>query len=405
MSTSRETPATDTLPLSERVRRIGVSATMAAGERAQRLRRQGIEVLDLGPGQPDFETPDAIREAGIRAIREGKTVYTPAAGVQELRGALAEHYRLREGVEYQAEETIVTSGGKQGLYNAIMALIDPGDDVLIPTPYWVSFPEQVRLAGGRCVYVDTRAEDAFALTAEAVEAALTPRTRMVVVNTPSNPSGAVVPRAEMEKLARLALERGFWLLFDECYASLVYEGSEHVTPLALGKEAKEVTILCGSASKSYAMTGWRIGWVAAPRRVVDSMTKLQGHSTSNATSISQYAALEAITGDQQPVRDMLAVFAERRAHVVPRLRALPGVECVEPRGAFYAFPDVSALFGDQAGDSVDLASLLIDRAHVVTVPGVAFGRDGYLRLSYAASLDVLDEALARLEKTFAELLG
>lgn len=404
MSTS-PTTGTDRAPLSERVRAIGVSATMAAGDRAAQLRAEGHRVLDLGPGQPDFDTPVHIREAGMRAIRDGHTVYTPAAGIPELRDAVAQYYGDREGVEYLPEETMVTCGGKQGLYNAIQSLVDPGDEVVVPTPFWVSFPEQVALAGGRCVYLDTRAEDGFALRADAVAEVLTPRTKIVVVNTPANPSGAVIPAAELEQLARMALEHGFWILFDECYAALVYEGAAHRTPLALGPEAKKVTILCGSASKAYAMTGWRLGWVAAPRPLIGAMTRLQGHTTSNATSISQYAALEALTGDQTPVREMLATFTERRARVIPQLRALPGVSCVEPRGAFYAFPDVSEVLGSKLETSAELAAWLVDEVHVVTVPGSAFGREGHLRLSYAASKEVLDEAVERLDAGLARLAG
>jgi aspartate aminotransferase len=287
----------------------------------------------------------------------------------------------------------------------MLALVEEGDEVVVPTPYWVSFPEQVKLAGARPVFVDTREEDGFALRAAAVEETLTERTRLVVVNSPSNPSGAVMDSAELAALARLAIERGFFLLFDECYAALVYEGAEHLTPLVLGPEAKAVTLICGSCSKSYAMTGWRIGWVAGPRPVIDSLARLQGHSTSNATSISQYAALAALTGDQEPVRRMLATFAARRARVLPRLRALPGVSCVEPRGAFYAFPNIESLLGGDVADSAELAAHLVDACQVVTVPGAAFGREGYLRLSYATSSEILDEALDRLDVVCADLLG
>lgn len=405
MSTSSRTDPVEPPRLSGRVGAIGASATMAAGERAQRLRSRGHRVLDLGPGQPDFDTPAAIREAGIRAIREGRTVYTAAAGIPELRAAVADMYTRREEVAYIAEETIITCGGKHGLHEAIFALLQEGDEAVIPTPYWVSFPEHVKLAGGRPVFVDTREDNAFALRAADVEAALTERTRMVIVNSPSNPSGAVIERDELEALVQLALERDIWLLFDECYAALVYEGAEHRTPLVAGPDAKRVTLVCGSCSKSYAMTGWRIGWVAGPRSVIDALGRLQSHTTSNPSSISQYAALEALTGDQEPVARMLATFAERRERVLPRLRALPGVTCVEPRGAFYAFPNVSSLLSETMPTSAELAAWLVERAHVVTVPGSAFGRDGYLRLSYATSMDVLDEAMDRLDQACAELLG
>jgi len=384
------------MKLSERVRQIGPSATLAASARATELRASGVDVLDLGPGQPDFDTPEHIREAGIRAIREGRTRYTAVAGIPELREAVADLYSRREGIVYRPEETMVTCGGKQGLFNIFTALLDPGDEVIIPTPYWVSFPEMVKLAGGVPVYVDTDEADGFALRAETILDACTERTRVVVLNTPSNPSGAVIGRSEMTDLARLALERDFYLLLDECYASLVYDGAEHVTPLAAGSEAKDVTIFCGSCSKSYAMTGWRIGYVAGPAELIKACSSLQGHSTSNASSISQYAALEALTGDQTPVRQMLTTFAERRDVVVPRIREIEGMTCVEPRGAFYAFPNVSGLLSDAMPTSADLASWLIDECHVVTVPGTAFGRDGHLRLSYATSMTVLEDALDRI---------
>lgn len=386
----------ETMRLSERVLQIAPSATLAASARATELRASGVDVLDLGPGQPDFDTPENIRKAGLRAIREGRTRYTAVAGIPELREAVADLYSRREGVIYRPEETMVTCGGKQGLFNIFTALLNPGDEVIIPTPYWVSFPEMVKLAGGVPVCVHTDEADGFALRAETILDACTDRTRVVVLNTPSNPSGAVIDRSEMMDLARLALERDFYLLVDECYASLVYEGAEHVTPLAAGSEAKDVTIFCGSCSKSYAMTGWRIGYVAGPAELIKACSSLQSHSTSNASSISQYAALEALTGDQTPVRQMLTTFAERRDIVIPRIREIEGMTCVEPRGAFYAFPNVSGLLSDATPTSADLATWLIDECHVVTVPGTAFGRDGHLRLSYATSMTVLEEALDRI---------
>ncbi len=393
----------DALRLSRTVSRIGASATLAASEKARQLRATGIDVLDLGPGQPDFDTPEPIRAAGIRAIREGRTRYTPAAGIPELREAVASLYSSRDGVPYRTDETMITAGGKQGLHNFFMSVLDPGDEVIIPTPYWVSIPEQVKLAGGEPITVDTDEADGFELRSETIAAACTERTRVIVLNTPSNPSGAVIDAAEMHKLAALALERGVLLLVDECYAALVYEGTEHVTPLSFGAEAKEITVICGSCSKSYAMTGWRIGYLAGPREIIAACVRLQGHTTSNPASVSQYAALEAMTGDQTPVRQMLATFAERRDRVLPRIRALPGVECVEPKGAFYAFPNVSSLLSEQLPTSAELADHFIDQAHVVTVPGVAFGRDGFLRMSYATSMETLEAALDRLETACAAL--
>ena len=395
----------DATRLSGTVSRIGASATLAASEKARQLRANGIDVLDLGPGQPDFDTPELIRAAGIRAIREGRTRYTPAAGIPELREAVANLYHSREGVPYRADETMITAGGKQALHNFFMSVLDPGDEVIVPTPYWVSIPEQVRLAGGVPITVNTDEADGFELRAETIATACTERTRVVVLNTPSNPSGAVISGDEMRNLAELAISRNLLLLVDECYAALVYEGAEHVTPLSFGEEAKEFTVVCGSCSKSYAMTGWRIGYLAGPRKIIDACICLQGHTTSNPASVSQYAALEAITGDQAPVRQMLATFAERRDRVLPRIRALPGVECVEPKGAFYAFPNVSALFSEQYPSSAELAGYFIEHAHVVTVPGVAFGREGFLRMSYATSMETLERALDRLETACSALVA
>jgi len=329
---------------------------------------------------------------------------TPLSRDRILAAALA--YTDQHGLQALSMRKLAAELGVEAmsLYNHI----DNKDDILvgiadlvfaevvIPTPYWVSFPEQVKLAGGVPVYVDTDEADGFALRAETIFDACTDRTRVVVLNTPSNPSGAVIGRSEMLDLAKLAIERDIYLLVDECYAALVYDGAEHVTPLAAGVDAKDVTILCGSCSKSYAMTGWRIGYIAAPAPLIKACTSLQGHSTSNAASVSQYAALEALTGDQTPARQMLTTFAERRDAVLPRIREIPGVTCVEPQGAFYAFPNVSALLNDDLPTSAELAGWLIDECHVVTVPGTAFGRAGHLRLSYATSMSVLEEALDRI---------
>ena len=395
----------DPLRLSQRSQSIGVSATLAAGAKAAQLRRDGVEVFDLGPGEPDFPTPAHVCEAAQRAIIDGKTRYTPAAGVPELREAVAAMYTEREGVEYSGQETIVTCGGKQGLYSAVMTLVDPGDEVVIPTPYWVTFPEQVRLAGGIPVFVDAAEEDGFALRAEVVLAACTDATRLIVLNSPGNPSGAVMARRELERIAGFALERSITILFDECYADFVYDDAEHVTPLALGRDAKAVTVICGSCSKTHAMTGWRIGYVAGPRHIVDAMLKLQTHMTSNATSISQWAALAALTGDPEPSRRMVTTFGERRHAILPRLRALPGVSCTEPKGAFYVFPNVSKLLRGTVPASSDLTNLLIDKAQVVTVPGAAFGREGYLRLSFATSMETLETAIDRMGQVFADLVA
>jgi len=386
-----------------RLARISPSATLAAAAKAARMVAQGLDVIDLGQGLPDFPTPAPICEAGITAINEGRTRYTPASGIPELRDIIAARYREVYGVEYERAETIITCGGKHALFAAFQALVEDGDEVVIPTPYWVSFPEQVRIAGGRPVFVDTREEDDFVVRAQDIDDACTEHTKAIILNTPSNPSGAVIPPAVLADIARIAIDRDLVIVFDETYDQFLYDGAVHGSPLGLGTEAKPVTLLIGSCSKTWAMTGWRIGWAAGPRELIAAMARLQSHLTSNPTSISQWAAIEALTGDQTAVGEMLAAFAERRDVVLRRLRSMPGVNCARPMGAFYAFPSIAGVLNDEVTTSDDLATHLIDTANVVTVPGTAFGRDGFLRISFAVELDRLREALDRMADSFAAL--
>jgi len=386
-----------------RLARISPSATLAAAAKAARMVAQGLDVIDLGQGLPDFPTPAPICEAGITAINEGRTRYTPASGIPELRDIIAARYRELYGVEYERAETIITCGGKHALFAAFQALVEDGDEVVIPTPYWVSFPEQVRIAGGRPVFVDTREEDDFVVRAQDIDDACTEHTKAIILNTPSNPSGAVIPPAVLADIARIAIDRDLVIVFDETYDQFLYDGAVHGSPLGLGTEAKPVTLLIGSCSKTWAMTGWRIGWAAGPRELIAAMARLQSHLTSNPTSISQWAAIEALTGDQTVVGEMLAAFAERRDVVLRRLRSMPGVNCARPMGAFYAFPSIAGVLNDEVTTSDDLATHLIDTANVVTVPGTAFGRDGFLRISFAVELDRLREALDRMADSFAAL--
>jgi len=387
----------------KRLAQLSPSATLAAADRSARLQAQGVDVIDLGQGLPDFPTPANICAAGIAAIEQGKTRYTPASGIAELRDAIAARYQAAYGIEYEREETIVTCGGKQALYAAFQALVQEGDEVIIPTPFWVSFPEQVRIAGGRPVFVDAREEDDFVVQAQDIAAAVTSRTKAIVLNTPSNPCGAVIPPQVLEDIARVALEHDLVIVFDETYDQFLYDGAVHSAPLSLGPEAKKVTLMIGSCSKTWAMTGWRIGWAAGPRELIKAMARLQSHLTSNATSISQWAALEALTGEQSAVTEMLAAFAQRRELVLARLRSMPGVSCAPPMGAFYAFPNVSELLNDEISSSFELATHLIDTVHVVTVAGGAFGGEGHLRVSFAVEIERLREAMERLADAFREL--
>ena len=387
-----------------RLTQISPSATLASAEKAARLVAQGIDVIDLGQGLPDFSTPSNICGAGITAINEGRTRYTANSGIPELRDTIAAHYGSLYGVEYDRSETIITCGGKHALYSAFQALVEEGDEVIIPTPYWVSFPAQVRLAGGHPVFVDAREDDGFVVSAQDIDQACSEKTKAIILNTPSNPSGAVIPSSVLTDIASIAIDRDLVIVVDETYDRFLYDDAVHSSPLSLGSEAKPVTLSIGSCSKTWAMTGWRIGWAAGPRELIGSMSRLQSHLTSNPTSISQWAAVEAFSGDQSAVVEMLAAFAERREATLKQLRSMPGVTCGQPMGAFYAFPNISGTFNNRITTSDDLATYLIDEAQVVTVPGSAFGREGFLRVSFAAETNRLKEALHRMSEAFSTIV-
>jgi aspartate aminotransferase len=376
---------------------ISVSATMKVAADAERLRSQGVDVVDLGAGEPDFATPENIKCAAIRALERNFTKYTAVGGVLELKKAICETHARDFGTGYGPSECIVTVGGKHAIFNFTQAVIDPGDEVVIASPSWVTFMEAVRYAGGECVFARTAEERGFALTAADVEPLLTPRTKLIIVNSPLNPSGAVVEREEFEKILRLASARGIYLLTDECYCHFLYEGAPYSVASAPG--AKETVLVAGSLSKTYSMTGWRIGFALAPAPVIAAMSKLQSHCTSNPTSIAQMAAIEALRGPQDSVATMLAEYRRRRDLVVAGLRAIPGVSCVEPRGAFYAYPNVGVAIGRNGiADTLQFAERLLAEAHVAVVPGEAFGTCEHVRISYAAPVPALEEGLSRIRK-------
>lgn len=387
----------DTLYIADRVRQVGMSPTMKGTMEAERLRRQGVDVVDLGAGEPDFPTPAHITEAAIAAIRQQFTKYTANPGIAELREAVGQHYQQRYGVTYKADEVIITAGGKQALFHAALALFNPGDEVITHAPGWPTLVEQVKLAGARPVVVRTHAEDGFALTADVLLGAVTPNTRAIVINSPGNPTGALLSEAEARKLGRETSRRGIWLILDLCYEQLIYDGVPHNLPQILGEAQRDRLVLCGSMSKSYAMTGWRCGWMAAPKPIVSAANALQSHSTSNVNSITQRAAVTALTGPQNCVTEMLAEYKKRRDHVLGVLAGEPRFGCFVPQGAFYVFPDVSS-FLSPAGTrtSIEFADGLLRDEHVVTTAGEAFDAPGFLRLSYAASVERLDEGLKRL---------
>src|SRR5258705_156110 len=346
------------MALAERISLISVSSTMKVAADAEKLRSEGIDVVDFGAGEPDFPTPDNIKQAAIRALEQNFTKYTAAGGTMELKEAICERHTADFGTDYTPAECIVSVGGKHVIFNLTQALIDPGDEVVIPVPFWVTYKDVVNYAGGKCVFVETSEESGFTVTASMIEAALTPKTRMIMINSPSNPSGAVLDRGEFEKILQLCVKRGIYLLTDECYCHFLYEGSPFSIASVAG--AKDTVLVAGTMSKTYAMTGWRIGFALAPAPIIGAMNKLQSHSTSNPTSIAQKAAVEAMRGPQDSVQKMLAEYRRRREFVIARLRQIPGVRCAEPMGAFYAYPNISTAFGKNGiGNTMQLAEKLL----------------------------------------------
>lgn len=381
--------------VADRVSTISVSSTMKVMADAEKLRSQGVDVVDFGAGEPDFPTPDNIKLAAKRAIDANFTKYTAAGGTQELKQAVCERHAADFGTSYKPSECLITVGGKHVIFNLMQVLVNPGDEVVIPVPYWVTYKDVVNYAGGKCVFVPTDAHNGFALTAAALEPHLTSRTRMVIINSPSNPSGAVLPRDEFERIYRLTSTRGIFLMTDECYCHFLYGG----TPFSIASlpGAKETVLVAGTVSKTYAMTGWRIGFGLVPEYIAGAMLKLQSHSTSNPTSISQKAAVEALRGPQESVALMLVEYRKRRDFVVARLNQIPGVTCALPEGAFYAYPDISgALRATGIASTQHFAERLLAEAHVAVVPGEAFGTPDYIRISYATSMAELERGLTRL---------
>lgn len=390
------------MQFSERIGRISVSPTLAVVQKATKLKASGIDVVDFGAGEPDFPTPENIKQAAIQAIDQNFTKYTPTGGIAELKQAIVERHAKDFGSNYKAEECLVTVGGKQAIFEAVAALLNYGDEVILPAPFWVSFLDIVNYSGGKVALLETRESENFALRAQAVEKLITPKTRMLIVNSPSNPTGAVVPPQEMEKLLALAVKHNFLLMSDECYCHFLYDGRK---PYSLGASRnRENLLIIGSLSKTYSMTGWRVGYALGASSLLGAMLKLQSHSTSNPTSIAQKAAVEALRGPQESVKTMLAEYARRRARIVAGLRSIPGVECVMPEGAFYVYPNVrQALEKAGMGNSTAFAERLLEEVHVALVPGPAFGTEEHVRISYATSQEQIDEGLKRLKQFISEL--
>ena len=388
--------------LSDRINRIEVSATMAITAEALKMTAAGIDLANFGAGEPHFDTPQHIKDAAIAAIEKNFSRYTAVAGIPEVRKAVVERHAADFGSSYTIDECVFSAGGKLAIFNAVQVLVDHGDEVILPVPYWVSFKDIIEYAGGTVVYVEGDEREDFLITAKMIEAAITPRTKAIILNSPSNPSGAVVSAADLEAIVRMAHARGIYLLLDECYAYLTYTG----VPVSGGTftDCKEHVVILGSLSKTYAMTGWRAGFTLGPKQVIGAMSKLQSQSTSNTTSFVQKAAVAALTGSQQCVADMRADFLKLRDRVLAGLKTIPGVTCTVPQGAFYVYPNVSAFFGKSGLKSAsDVASKLLSDARVVVVPGEAFGTTDHIRISYAASASVVDEGVKRMREYFGNL--
>ena len=395
--------------LADRLKTLQPSPTLAMQARAKALRAQGINVISFGAGEPDFDTPRRIKDAAIRALESGQTKYTEVGGIPELRAAICHKLKRDVGLAYTPEEVTTSCGAKHTLFNIVMALVNPGDEVIIPSPFWVSYPEQVRLLGGVPVPVETLESTGFDLDPEAVRRAVTAKTRILVLNSPGNPTGAVFSAAALKQVGQLAVERGFWIVSDECYEALTYEG-RHVSIASLSPEIKARTLVVNTCSKAYAMTGWRLGYAAGPKVIVKAMTDIQSQVTSNPTSIAQWAAVEALAGPQDEVAKMAGEFDRRRRVIVDALNAIPGISCVMPKGAFYVFPNISGLFGKRwkggtLKGSADVCAFLLDEALIATVAGVDFGSDAHIRLSYATGLETIKEGMSRMASAVRALEG
>src|SRR3989338_6952360 len=378
--------------VSQRAGNIAPSATLAIDAKAKQLKKEGNDVVIFGAGEPDFNTPENIKNAAKKAIDNNITRYTPPGGMAELKKAVADKLMRDNKLSYDVSEILISCGGKHSLYNIMMCALDKGDEVILPTPYWVSYDEMIKLAEAKTVFCET--DDKFKLTAEIVESKITPKTKMLILNSPSNPTGAVLDPEEIKKIAELAVRHNFYVVSDEVYEHFVYGNNEQVSIASFGDDIKKLTLISNSVSKTYAMTGWRIGYTSGPKEIIKAMDNLQGHSTSNPTSIAQMAAIEALSGPQESVKLMVKAFDERRKFIFKRLNEIDGISCIEPEGAFYAFPDISGT----GMDSMAFASKLLEEALVAVVPGIAFGSDKHVRLSYATSIHEITRGMDRIEK-------
>ena len=394
--------------ISQYVAGISPSATEETSFMANKLKRQGIDIISFAQGEPDFDTPDNIKKAAIIAIKEGFTKYTDVPGIPELRKAVADKFKRENGIDYEPDQIIISNGGKQALYEVFRTICEDGDQVLIPTPCYVSYAEQIKLTGAEPVFFKTKEENNFRPTFEEVSENFNPNVKAFIISSPNNPTGSIIKKEQLKKIADFFIERGVFMITDEVYEHLIYDGRNHISVASLGKKEKEMSITVNSVSKTYAMTGWRVGYAAGPREIIKAMNNLQGHATGNINSIAQKATIEALIGTQEPVRNMIKEYGKRREYMVKRLNEIEGIRCQYPDGAFYTFPNVTALYdkeydGNIIRNDMDVAKFFLKKAHVAVVPGVAFNYSGYVRFVFAKSMEEIKEGLDRIEKAIKEL--
>jgi len=390
------------MELSRKALQVSASPTLAIDAKFKAMKADGIDVIGFGCGEPDFDTPENIKEAAIKAIREGQTKYTPASGTLALKQAICEKLKRDNGLDYKPSNIVVSNGAKHSLMNAFDAIINPGDEIIVPAPYWVSYTEMIKMADGVPVIIETKEEDGFEFTPEQLKAAITPKTKALVLNSPSNPTGMLYEEDKLRKIAEIIVENDIFVVSDEIYENLIYDGKKHVSIASFNEEIKDRTIIINGVSKSYAMTGWRIGFTAANEAVTKAMANMQSHAASNPSSISQAAALEAYNGEQETVEEMRKVFEERRNYMVDRINSINGVSCRKPEGAFYVMMNIKEVFGREIGGKVintsdDFCEVLLEKSLVALVPGSGFGCEGYVRWSYATSMENIVKGLDRLE--------
>ena len=396
------------MKLSARANRIQPSATLAITAKEKALKAQGVDVVGFGAGEPDFDSPDYVKEAAVEAIKKGYTKYTPVGGIDQLKDAIIERMKQDYGFGYEKAELVVSCGAKHTLFNLTQAIIESGDEVIIPAPYWVSYPEQVTFAEGTPVILETREEDGFRIDPDELKKLITPKTKALVLNYPSNPTGVTYSEAELRAIVDVAMAAGLTIISDEIYDKIIYDGAKHTPVASLGEDVKKATILVNGASKTYSMTGWRIGFAAGDKDVIKAMANIQGQSTSNPTSIAQWAAVSAYASPQDLITQRTAEFEKRKNYIVDRLNSIPGIKCVSPKGAFYAFPNVSACYGKSfngkaIGSSLDFTGFLLDEAKVAVVPGDSFGADSNVRISFATSMENIVKGMDRIEEAVAKL--